>query len=669
VARWAAVVAAAGFVTLPLGAAGAPRSVAAAAGTLVFYSNRTVNGGLYAMPAAGGPLRVLAHGTRDLAPQWSPDGRYLAYLREVPSTGSSDLWVRSANGAGARLLAHEAGQPTWAPDAKTLAFGHADRIWTVRVNGSALHAVTTPASGTLDGEPVWSPNGSLIAFLRSAGGSSSRLMAVEPSGHALRRIASRVFFAASWSPNGVRIAFDSSGPNGTGSFSPRLYVANPDGSHRLNLAPLNGNLAWSPNGTWIAYGGGGTSALSVIHPNGTGRRRLANADLSSQPAWSPGSGRIAFARGRPADVWTVDLHGVQHRLTAGWRYGYTNESPAWHPTGRRASALGGRVVPAPIPPDGVVVNGVLQATHPVAALAADANRVAMTYAGGTRCIETWNPSTGVRIHFPACNLPRGAMTMADITRVAIAGPRVAWGFFEHALGTNSYGLFVATLSAPNPRVVTGLCSTPGGICVRAPVGDLVGAGSLLAFDSWLGPEPYCNLPCPPPKHDGRLDRIDTASAMQIAASATALTPLAADNGRILVDAGNGTLVVTDANGTPLRSVSAPGFTEANLQGSDLVAHVGAVLDDFDATTGMLLHAWPVPAASVLEDVQGGIAVYVVGTAVHLLRLANGHDAAINAAGSGPVRAQLQPAGLFYSYVVSGGTRPGRVAFVPSSALP
>src|SRR5256884_5238407 len=49
--------------------------------------------------------------------------------------------------------------------------------------------------------------------------------------------------------------------------------------------------------------------------------------------------------------------------------------------------LAARVVPWQIPPNGVVVNGVLEATQPIVALAADANRVAMTYAQG-RCIET-----------------------------------------------------------------------------------------------------------------------------------------------------------------------------------------------------------------------------------------------------------------------------------------
>lgn len=658
--RWAAVVAAAGILLLPLSAAGAPRG--AGGGTLVFYSNRTVDGGLYAVRAAGGPLRLLTHGVVD-PPRWSPNGRYLAYLRHGTS-GATTLWIRSADGRVTRLLAHDAGGVTWAPGGRALAFSRADRIWVERVDGSGLHALTTPPAGARDGRPEWSPDGSRIAFLRAPGGLSSALMTVRPTGRGLHRVAMRVFETPSWSPAGRRIAFDSSGPNGVGPFDPRLYVSSPDGTHRHNLVALNGSLAWSPNGAWIAYADGG---LFVIHPDGTGRRRLVGPDSVSQPEWAPNSASIAVERGRESDVWVVGLNGAQRRVTFGWRYGYFNGGAVWRPRSRPPERLAARLVPWQIPPNGVVVNGVLEATQPIVALAADANRVAMTYAQG-RCIETWRPATGVRIHFPFCNLAFGAMTMPEITRVAVAGPRVAWGFFEHALGTNSYGVFAATLSIPNPHAIAGLCSTPSGTCIRAPAGDLVGSGSLLAFDSWVGPEPYCNLPCPPPKRDGRLYRIDGNAAVQIASSQTGLTPLDVDNGRILVDEGSGELAVVSTSGATLATVSAPGFSEARLQGADLVARIGGTIVDYDAATGLLVHTWPAPPSCVLEDVQGGIAVCVSGTAVHLLRLADGRDASIVPPGAAPFHAQLQPAGLFYSYTVS-GRRPGRVAFVPSSALP
>jgi hypothetical protein len=214
--------------------------------------------------------------------------------------------------------------------------------------------------------------------------------------------------------------------------------------------------------------------------------------------------------------------------------------------------------------------------------------------------------------------------------------------------------------------VQGLC--PFDFC-EDPLGDVVGKGSLLVFDTWKRPQAHCAQPCVGPKQDGRLFRIDGNKAVQIAASSGELTPLAVDDGHILVDEGSGQLAILDSAGTELSRISVPGLSEATMQGSDLVVHVGATLDDYNAANGVLLHAWPMPAGAILEDVQGGTAVYVTSADVHLLRLDDGHDAAITPPGSGPLHAQLEPGGLFYSYTAANPERPGRVAFVPTGSLP
>ncbi len=238
--------------------------------------------------------------------------------------------------------------------------------------------------------------------------------------------------------------------------------------------------------------------------------------------------------------------------------------------------------------------------------------------------------------------------------------------FTHALGTNFYGVQTATVERPSPSWVSGLCAN-GATCNRDPVGDIVGQGPLLVFDSWKGPEPYCNDPCPPPKHDGRLFRIDNGAAVQIAASATELTPLGVDNGRILVNEGGGILAILDRNGTTLLTVTAPGATEASLGGPDLVVHRSAVLDVFDSTSGSLRHSWPLPAGTaVLEGAGDGLALYVAGDVAHLLRLADGSDVALPALGR-DLHARLTHAGVFESYSVADPRYPGRVALVPVGA--
>ena len=67
----------------------------------------------------------------------------------------------------------------------------------------------------------------------------------------------------------------------------------------------------------------------------------------------------------------------------------------------------------------------------------------------------------------------------------------------------------------------------------------------------------------------------------------------------------------------------------------------------------------------LADVDGGIAVLRRADTVLLLRLGDGHSLTL-APGRGPVLADLEPPGLYYSYATGDGG--GRVVFVPRSEL-
>jgi hypothetical protein len=65
------------------------------------------------------------------------------------------------------------------------------------------------------------------------------------------------------------------------------------------------------------------------------------------------------------------------------------------------------------------------------------------------------------------------------------------------------------------------------------------------------------------------------------------------------------------------------------------------------------------------DVERGLLVYTVGRVVYVLRLRDGHQKSFRApAGTSQVLAQIEPAGLFYSYSLKGK---GRVRFVPFRA--
>jgi dipeptidyl aminopeptidase/acylaminoacyl peptidase len=68
--------------------------------------------------------RRLTHGKRDSAPRYSPDGRWIAFLRSEPA-GKAQVYVLPADGGEARALSDLPGgarTPVWSPDSRSIAF-------------------------------------------------------------------------------------------------------------------------------------------------------------------------------------------------------------------------------------------------------------------------------------------------------------------------------------------------------------------------------------------------------------------------------------------------------------------------------------------------------------------------------------------------------------------
>jgi tricorn protease len=96
---------------------------------------------------------------------FSPDGSRIAYLRD-----RGDLWLADADGRNARKLIPSWNQLEydWSPDGKWLVYAQSDSdfnrdIWLIPVDGSRqpFNLSRHPYN---DGNPVWSPDGRLIAF-------------------------------------------------------------------------------------------------------------------------------------------------------------------------------------------------------------------------------------------------------------------------------------------------------------------------------------------------------------------------------------------------------------------------------------------------------------------------------------------------------------------------
>jgi Tol biopolymer transport system component len=128
---------------------------------------------------SGAPLRLTMNPATDNSARWSPDGRWIAFLRLVPG-GMQELRLVPPLGGPERKLTdvtpRDALRPisaAWCPDATCLvvtdavAPGRADALYLVSVESGARRQLTFPPDGVLsDNDPAISPDGAWLAFRR-----------------------------------------------------------------------------------------------------------------------------------------------------------------------------------------------------------------------------------------------------------------------------------------------------------------------------------------------------------------------------------------------------------------------------------------------------------------------------------------------------------------------
>jgi len=170
-------------------------------------------------------------------------------------------------------------------------------------------------SGLYDQLPVWSPDGSYVAFDRVAKASGIYVARVgrEPPRRRLKTFPDSSTSSIAWSPDGRRLAASITCTPGDCAWgSTALYLFDRDGSQVRELValprdasgePQIGGLAWSPDGRGIAYVLNGSSsccssALYTVDDDSGTAHLLANATRPANqlaaPTWSPDGRLIAY---------------------------------------------------------------------------------------------------------------------------------------------------------------------------------------------------------------------------------------------------------------------------------------------------------------------------------------------------------------------------------------
>jgi len=278
--------------------------------SIFLYSLETGERRRVTRPPAGTP--------GDWMPRFSPDGRTLAFVRDVAPTEGNLYLVPAGGGEERRLaeLARFARGLDWAADGGSIIFASGQLLWRVPMSGGDPEILEFSDSGSM---PTISRRGGRLAYMRDetdvdvyrVGGPAAR----EEERAATRLVSSTQGDShARYSPDGTRIAFSS-----TRSGASEIWVCDSDGSKLRQLtfldAGANVGPSWSPDGRRIAFGGsegeGGPFHVQVVDASGGVPRRLTSGPNAFPWSWSRDGRFIYFSSNRTGreEVWKMSPGG------------------------------------------------------------------------------------------------------------------------------------------------------------------------------------------------------------------------------------------------------------------------------------------------------------------------------------------------------------------------
>lgn len=268
-------------------------------GKIAFAKDAEVGSNIWVMDNDGSnPVQLTdGGGLFDFAPQWSPDGTKVLFVREFAEFQAA--FVINADGSGETQLTPDTisvGAPTWSADGSKVYFdafpepstGSGPALFSIDADGANLTQVTT--DNDWDRWPSVSPDGTKLAFTRDDPdtGATQIWVADIDGSNAVQltdsAVSSDQAFIPSWAPDGSRIAYQyRTGP--TPDYS--AWVMNADGSNPTQvLAGDVGHPKWSPDGNLLAlsYSDGTDAGIWTIHPDGSGLQIVLSGTVYD-PAW------------------------------------------------------------------------------------------------------------------------------------------------------------------------------------------------------------------------------------------------------------------------------------------------------------------------------------------------------------------------------------------------
>jgi dipeptidyl aminopeptidase/acylaminoacyl peptidase len=280
---------------------------------------------IYILPIEGGwPARLTPDRNPkphwfDDPPQWSPDGKWIAY------TEKNHIWIVPVSGGLPKKLTSfttRAESPRWMPDSFHLLIvvdrDERQRVLLTDLNGSWPRPISDGLGH--DYEPIASPDGRYVAYTQTPLDdlSCAKIMLADIENGTSRILSSTPEMETSgpcWSPDGRLIAYLS---EKTGFYELFIYDLQTDSEHQVTHLEYDiDHLAWSPDGSRIACTvnrRGAVDLALITIDTGHVEYLKTGQGVHAHPQWAPHGKMITFEYEspiQPLDLFVMDIETRQ----------------------------------------------------------------------------------------------------------------------------------------------------------------------------------------------------------------------------------------------------------------------------------------------------------------------------------------------------------------------